>query len=653
MIKSYFKIALRGFRQHKLFTFINIMGLSIGISAALVIFMIAHFDLTFNQFPNSKQLYRVVTNFNFDGMQGFNSGVSGPLPISTRREVTGLVASAPIYALSDPNVIVTNNGTSNKYRNQQDIVLADAAYFKLFPYTWLAGQPDAALSSPNQVVLTSTQAQKYFPTLTYNQMLGHTISYDSVPVVVSGIVKIASENTDFTFHDFISLATAQTSAKFKEHVPTEGWTNINSSTQFFVQLPAQTNPASIEKQINTLLKKYRPKDDLDTRFNVSFSLQPLDQLHFDFNYGTFGSGHTASKTTLYGLLATGAFLLLLACINFINLTTAQGAQRSREIGVRKTMGSTRGQLILQFLSETFLLTIFSVVVAMALSPLLLHVFADFIPQGININFLQPSIFLFLVGLTLVVTLLSGFYPALVLSGYGAVKVLKNQASIGKSKTRTTILRKSLTVTQFVIAQFFIIAMLIVSKQIHYAMNKALGFKKDAIVMVALPYKERASGKAAMLAERIRRFSQVQMVSMGGDAPAANGMESTEMDFKDGKTDIKTNVQLKTGDPQYLDLYQIRLLGGRKLLATDSGRALLVNETYAKTMGFKDPAAAVDKSITYDDRMFQIAGVVADFQQGSLHSRIPPMAIMVQTSNYYSRYLHKCSSVHRQHRCVFT
>ena len=255
-----------------------------------------------------------------------------------------------------------------------------------------------------------------------------------------------------------------------------------------------TKPAAVEPQLTKILNANAKPDPKDHATSTR-RLQPLSDIHFNLDYGVFDESRQAHKPTLYGLLAVAAFLLLLACINFINLTTAQASQRAKEIGIRKTMGSHRRQLTFQFLSETFVLTLMATVLSLVLTPFLLKVFADFIPADFHFNLLQqPGVIVFLLILVLVVTFLSGIYPALVLSGFKPVLVLKNQAFSNSGKTRSAWLRKSLTVSQFVIAQVFIIGTLLVAKQISYALNKDLGLKRDAIVYFRTNYREEPKKK---------------------------------------------------------------------------------------------------------------------------------------------------------------
>lgn len=643
MIKNYFKIALSNFGRHKLFTLINIIGLSVGISAALVIYLIVHFDFTFDKFhPGGDRIYRAVTEFSFSGEVGYNSGVSGPLAGAVKSEVTGVKDVVPFFTLNQVNVFVPKAGADvpAKFKNQENAVLADARYFNLFKYNWLAGSPKTALNEPYQLVITSDQAKIYFPNIPYNQVLGKTVIFDTIKTTVTGIVQTPVQNTDLYFQDFISYSTGLSNADLKGSLQLTEWGSTTSASALFIKLADNVNPANVEKQLNVLFKKHNPGRKEDAGNKRVYHLQPLNDLHFNKDYSNFDNGRIANKATLYGLLAIAAFLLALGCINFVNLTTAQASQRAKEIGIRKTMGSTRRQLILQFLSETFLVTLLAVIIAILIAPFILKLFADFIPAGIKVDYLhQPNLILFLVGLTFAVSLLSGFYPALVLSGYKPALVLKNQANSGTSKTRNAILRKSLTVAQFVIAQFFIMATILVSKQVYYALHKDLGFKKEAILNIGIPFKGLDSHKKQQVfMNAINTIPQIEMISVGGPAPSSGNTMSTEVKYKDGKKEIKTDVQQKFVDENYIKIYHIKLLAGRNLQASDSVKAILINQTYARVLGFKNPAAAIGHMVDYNDKKTEIIGVVGDFYQKSLHSPIKPLA-MLTTSKFINRTFH--------------
>ncbi|HVW12622.1 MAG TPA: ABC transporter permease [Mucilaginibacter sp.] len=638
MIKNYIKSAFRNFSRHKLFTLINIIGLSIGISAALVIYLLVHYDFTFDKFhKDGDHIYRVVTNFTSQGTPWYASGVCGPLPWAVKTQVTGLQETAPIWSLPQPNVIVPNGSKSSpRFKAQDNVVVADSDYFKLFEYKWLAGSSRVALTAPNQVVLTSEQAEKYFPGVSYDQMLGRTVIYDTLKTTVSGIVQSIKQNTDFTFHDFISFPTAFSNPSLKMQMRLHNWGGVSPAYQLFVKLAPQVKTARIEQQLNDIEKK-----NLNKRPGVTevFALQPLADIHFNTNYGTFVNGRVADKTTLFEISAIALFLLLLGCINFINLTTAQSAQRAKEIGIRKTLGSNRKQLILQFLSETFLVTLVSVIISVAITPIVLQLFSAFIPQGIHAGLIpEPNILLFLAVLVIVVSLASGFYPAMILSGYKPVSAIKNQAGEGTGKTRNALLRKSLTVTQFAIAQFFIMATILVSKQIYYAIHKDLGFRKDAIVIVNSPLLDRKTSLNQVLLHKLNAIPGVELVSMGYDPPTSDYSNNTDCEYKDGKKEIKIeNLTTKFGDENYIKVYHIKLLAGRNLTARDTMKAFLINNTLAKQIGFKDPHDAVGKVISNfngNAGNIRIVGVVADFNQESIHAAITPLAILTVNDHYY-------------------
>jgi ABC-type antimicrobial peptide transport system permease subunit len=480
------------------------------------------------------------------------------------------------------------------------------------------------LRNPYQTVLTESNAKLYFPNLSPAQVVGKEIFFDdTIRASITGVVKDIKENTDFTFKTFMAYATLEKTSLKPENW--ERWDNTNGAQQLFVKLSAGTNPLQIEKQLAQLYKKYATQDP-DDHSKTWHTLQPLSDLHFNANYGGYDLP-TGNKPTLYGLLAVAAFLLILGCINFINLTTAHASQRAKEIGIRKTMGSSKKQLIVQFLSETFLLTFLATVLSVILTPLILKAFAGFIPQGLHFNLKeQPGIILFLVLLMSAVTLLSGFYPALILSGYKPVLVLKNQAYTNTGKTRKAWLRKSLTISQFVIAQVFIMATILVSKQIHYSLNKDMGFKKDAIIYFNTNYYDTVQTHKAVLMDKIKAIPGIAMVSLCTNPPSSGSTWSGTMKYKDGKKEIETDVQQKFGDSNYIKLYRLKLLAGKNIATTDTVTSILINETYAHVLGFQKPEQAIGKYIEWENRQRPIAGVVSNFIQKSLHEPVKPLII---------------------------
>ncbi|CAN5821805.1 ABC transporter permease [soil metagenome] len=639
MIKNYFITAVRNFWRNKAFSVINVLGLSIGISAALVIFLIVYYELSYDKFePDSDRIYRVTMDMKFNGNEGHSAAVPAALSKAVQTEVTGVEQTVPVMQFQgDGTAKVTIAKETAKpvvYKKQADIVYTGPQYFYLIPHTWIQGSPNASLKNPFNVVLTESKAHQYFPSLPVSDIIGKTINYnDDITATVSGIVKDLNEHTSFTAVEFISFATiAQT--HLQDDFMMNVWNDWMAYSSLYVKLSNGSDPAQVEAQLKTLLARYNKDANRDAANAIVFRLQPLSDIHFNSLYAGFGQ-RLAHIPTLYGLLAIAAFLLLLGCINFINLTTGNASQRAKEIGIRKTMGSSKKQLIFQFLGETFFITLIATIVSVSLTPLLFSLFADFIPQGLQFNLLQqPYIFLFLFLLTLLVSFVSGMYPALILSGYKPALVLKSQA-FNSGETRNAWVRKSLTVSQFVIAQFFIIATIMVSKQISYSLNADLGFKKDAIVSFDVP-RDTVPGHRAQLLTEIKNIPGVQMVSRGFLTPADEGAAFSDIAYYDGQKEIKETVQIRWGDTNYLKLFNIKLLAGRNVEQSDTIKEFVINETYAKALGFARPEDALNKQLDFNGRKMPIVGVIHDFHEQSLHATIGPIAFgsFIQRSYFF-------------------
>ncbi|MGB4845771.1 MAG: ABC transporter permease [Ferruginibacter sp.] len=632
MIKNYFIVAFRNFWRNKVFSLINISGLAIGISSALVIYLIVQFEFGYEKFrKDNDRIYRVVSDMTFPGDVKFkNSGVPMPMPKAVRADLTGIETATHFVTANDPKVAVQSAGSQSPaiFKRQENIIYADEFYFSMFAYDWVAGSKQTAISDPFQVVLTEERAKTYFGNMAADDIIGRQIIYnDSIKTTVSGIVKDTKEKaTDFRFKEFISLATAMTTGLSEQFGGTE-WGSINSVSQLFIKLKAGTSPQQVNKQFAGLRKEYNPQKDGD-KDDTENHLQALAAIHFDADYDAFGQ-RQAHKPTLYGLLSVAIFLLLLGCINFINLTTAQAAQRAKEIGIRKTLGSGKKDLIFQFLSETFLLTLLATVLSIVITPWLLNIFKDFIPPEISFSSInQVHVWAFLVILILLMTLFSGFYPALVLTRFNPVAVLKNQLNAGTAHSRKVWLRKTLTVTQFVIAQFLVIATLVVGNQINYSLNKDLGYKKDAIVSFRTPwdfFSEKEDNRRFALLDKLKAIPEIENLALGSAAPAHQGASSTTMKIDNGKKETELMVETVNANPEYFNIYKMKLVAGKLPEKSDTAKEYLINETYAKAIGFTNPADAVGKFVNRGKTKLPIVGVLADFHSQSTHEAIKPLA----------------------------
>lgn len=639
MFKTYLSTAFRSLWKNKAFTVLNVLGLAIGISAALVIYLMVNWHFGFERaVADHHRIYRVVSNFTSSEAKFYNSGVNVPLVNAIPGNISGLEEAAPLRQLSDmlKVTVLRDNEQRVVFKNQDKFIYTYPSYFKILPYQWLSGTPDASLKIPNQVVLTTTSAEKYFPGIPYDQITGKQLYLeDTIIATVSGIVKARTDKTDFNFTGFVSYSTLA-KANMHPHDWLE-WDNTSDNTQILLKLPESVSATAVAQRITELFKKSFPRDvkSSDDQF---YTLQPLTEIHFDARYPNFNQP-MGNKHTLYGLLAIAGFLLLLGCINFINLTTAQSSTRAKEIGIRKTMGSSKRQLIIQFMGETFLLTLIATFLSCLLTPLVLKLFADFIPPGIRFPATaDASIWLFLVALVLIVSFLSGVYPSLVLSGFKPVQVLKNYTPSGNAQTRRVILRKSLTVSQFVVAQVFIVATLLVSKQVQYTLNKDIGIRKDAVVFIRTPWTEPSSQNRELLASKLRSIPEIARVSIGNHPPASRSIWTSTIIYRDGNKDVEASIDVKVGDTNYIHVYDLKLIAGRNIRQSDTLSELLINQTYANMLGFTNPEQAIGKYLNWNDHLYPIAGVLKDFNQKTLHEAIRPLVISNEGNRFNEMHL---------------
>ncbi|WP_282040808.1 ABC transporter permease [Winogradskyella flava] len=638
MIRNYFKIAWRNIMRNKVFSFINIIGLTIGFSAAFVIGLMIYYDYTFDDFhEDGDRTYRIVSEFTDPDGKYYNAGIT--LALKGAIEDNSNFETISEFYIERP-AKVENRLNDRTLKWPEFVIFADQNYLDIFEYKFLAGNKTEALKNPNQVVLTETRAAEYFPKLTPTEIVGKTLVYnDSINVMVTGVVENFKKRTDIVFKEFVSHATLLQTSR-KTEIAKRYWINTNSNSQLYVKFKENADVAGVQKLLDKIA--YDKTDDDDRKFNERryFKLQPLSDIHFNEDYGIYDWEKTqASKPLLQNLALVAIFLLLLGCINFINLNTAQATQRAKEIGVRKTLGSSRKQLIGQFMGETFLLVLFSAVLSLILSKGLLNVFSDFVAADLTFSlFKSPIIIVSILILLIIVTILSGFYPALLLSKVNTVSVLKNQISIGNQKVG---LRKFLTVFQFTIAQIFIIGTLLVGKQINFLLSKDMGFNTDAIVSVFSPRSELELSKKNIFAEKLKAIPQIKKVSLGGYAPASNSINSTNTTFTNGEKQIKSELQFVFGDTEYLDLFSIELLAGRNL-KNDTINEFVINETYSKILGFTNPEDAIGNLVSLHDRDVPIVGVMADFHQRSLKSKIKPMALK---GDWYRNYFSQYQAVH--------
>ncbi|SKD08030.1 ABC-type antimicrobial peptide transport system, permease component [Chitinophaga ginsengisegetis] len=620
MLKNFLLVSFRNIWRNKAFSIINIMGLVVGISAALMVYLVVHYENSFDRFEkDGDHIYRVVTEIDFNGDIIKNSGIAAPVAGMVANYIPAAETVAPFFE-NDITGRITVNGKD--FKNGKDIIYADKNYFSLIPHQWLAGSPETSLQQPFKVVLTSGKAAAYFPGLPAEAVLGKEIIYDdTIRTTVSGIVADLQYPSDFANKEFISLATLQSNG-LKEMYSLDQWNSVNASSQLLVKLNASANVPKVTAQLTKLKDEHRVDDYTKTTLH----LQALRDIHFNKDYTA--QGRPASLTRLYALGGVALALLLLAGINFINLTTAQAARRARETGIRKSLGSSFPQLITQFLSETLLLTLLACILSALVTPLLIVAFHSFLPVGLTAMALYSwQTALFLAGLCIAITLLAGIYPAMVLARFEPVAVLKTQVQSAAGKLW---LRKTLTVSQFVVAQVFIIATIIVSKQVHFSLSRDPGFRKDAVVTVRTPFRGDGASQRNTLQEKWSAIPEIAMVSQGGMPPLFRGFISSTFRYHKGDKEINKNVEIRYGDSAYAKLYDLKFVAGRNLRTSDTIAEWVLNEKAVTALGFRNPQDVIGEIV----QNHPVVGVVKNFYTSSTRKEIPALAIASDASRQH-------------------
>jgi len=423
-------------------------------------------------------------------------------------------------------------------------------------------------------------------------------------------------NTDLHLSTVISFATLN-NTYFKSNL--KNWTSTFRSHYCFARLPANISVGTFNNDLAALVKKHKPAEYVKD----GMMAQPLNEMHFDDRLGVFDS-HTFSMDLIKALSLIGIFLLIIACVNFINLATAQAINRSKEVGIRKVLGSNRNQLTLQFISETFIITVCAVVLAIGIAEIALPFLNQLLKTKLNTAFLtDPLVWVFLVAVILGVTFLSGFYPAIVLSGFNPITALKNKIAAGNAGGIS--LRRSLVVVQFFIAQLLVIVTLVFISQMSYFSNKSLGFDKDAIITVPVPEDSIAHTKLNALHDQLLQQSGIKDVSFSFTSPSDNSNWGGNFRYNNSpkKTDFEAN--LKWADAEYFKLYNLEFIAGGPYAKSDTISRYIVNETLTKKLGLHNPKEAIGKYISLQDdkkTTARIVGVVKDFNVASLKEAIP-------------------------------
>ncbi len=627
MFKNYVNIAIRTLARHKAYAAINIGGLAVGIAACLLLFLVINYELSYDKFqPNYKRIYHVVTQDKFSDGITYNPGVPVAAVDALRLQFPD-ISFAHINSNYGSQVTVNHTDSispDKKFIEETGLFFCDPKFFQVFNYKWLAGNA-GVLNDPNTVVLTKKVAEKYFGT--WQQSLNKLIKLDNaITLKVSGILQDVPLNSDFPLGVLVSYETLKNNGSKYNYYP--DWNTLSSNFQVFALLPQNVKADVINKQLLQFSKNNYTGRGNSVRTN---SLQPLSKLHFDNRFDIFGN-HVTSMSVLWTLSLIGIFIIIMACINFINLATAQAVGRSKEVGIRKVLGSNRKQLFFQVMSETALVVIVAAILAAGIAALCLPYIKHFASIEEKLSLFNLNTLFFLLLIISVVTLLSGIYPSLVLSAYNPALALKNK--ITSAKVGGISLRRGLVVTQFAISQVLIIGTIVAVTQMNFVNHADLGFNKEAVLILSGNYDSVLRAKLPVFKEKLLQTPGVQSVSFCTDAPSSDNTWSTNFAF-DHKEDEKFQLSLKFADEDYFKTYGLNMLAGRAYGKSDSIREVVINETLLGKLGLKNPDDAISKDINLGQGPWKkIVGVVKDFKTNSLRENIKPLLI-AERSDYYS------------------
>jgi putative ABC transport system permease protein len=628
MFRNYFKTAIRNLLHEKSSTFINIAGLTLGITCSLVLFLLVKHLSTFDNFHSKRdRIYRVVTESDGNTGKFYTPGVPVVLPDAFRNDFKEVEQITFLSYRSNSLVsLPQRNGESKKYNEERGVVFAQPNFFKIFDRKILSGSAEKGLDEPNEAIISQALANKYFGS---EDAIGEVVKFDSMEYKIAAVMEDYPPNTDFPFDLMLSYVSIQ---KARE---ANGWNSIWSDEQCYVTLKEGETAAAIEKQMPAFVSKYLGKDNFD---HETFTLQPLREMHFDDRYETF-TYSIAPKEMLVALSVIAAFLIITACINFVNLSTAEAIKRSKEVGIRKSLGSTRAQLIAQFLGETSIVTFFSMLISLALTQLALSFTNTFLELKLSLNFSADGwLWLYIVGVTVIVSLLSGLYPSFVISAYRPAVALKNQ--IGNRSASGFNLRRSLVVLQFVISQFFVIGTIVLINQMDYFQQKDLGFRKDAVLVIPIPLQEKPTlgdGTSAMrtLRDEVSRMAGIESVSLNNAPPSSGSVSGTGFYFEGQDESSRIDTQVKQVDGNYLELFGLNLVAGKNILDLDTATGFVVNEQLVKAAGLASPQEIIGRKIHMWGKTLPVVGVVSDFHTVSLRDPIEPTVLMNRMRGYKS------------------
>lgn len=612
MFKNYLKIALRNLWKHKVFSFINIMGLTVGMSACFLIFLYVNFELSYDAFnTKSDRIYRLVTDIKTPS-ETINAGITswafGPSIKSDFPEVEAFTR------VSGGSFLVRKGDI--KFQEDKT-VMADSTLFQVFDFKLIKGDPKTALKDQLSIVFTEKAAKKYFGDA---DPVGQTLllSGEGLPAKVTGVMKDIPENSQIKGDMFVSMTTM--TQRFNKGLDDQ-WGNFGATT-YLLLTPGSTK-AALESKFPAFLERRAGKTMKESQMYYKLFLEPLRDVYLKSTRDTAESG---SMNNVYVFSVVAIFILLIACINFVNLTTARSVERAKEVGIRKVVGAPKMLVARQFISESILLCLIAFVFAVALSTALIPLFNNLSGKVISTGILDnlPFVAGMFVAAVLI-GILAGIYPALVLSSFEPVVVLKGRFT---TSVKGILLRKSLVTIQFAISIALIIATIVVYIQMDFMRNRDLGFSKDQMMIV----NSQGDPKKDAFKQSLADITGVKSTAASSSVPGSgNPGAYSEIENKSGDLQI-ANLDLYFVDFDYIPQFGLKMAAGRPFsrdFGTDTTQAMVMNEAAVKLFGYSSPEEAIGRRFKQWGREGKIVGVVQDFHFRSLQETIKPLTMRIE------------------------
>ena len=626
MFRNYLKTAIRNLWRYKGFAFINILSLTIGIVGCLVIALFVWDEKKYDRFvPDKDNIYRIYEQRNDNNAITYAACVPPMFATFLNREYPEVTTTARILMSNDK--FLMENGDKKGYEDKG--LLVDSSFFEIFPLKFISGDPAGALRDSGSIVISEDLAKRYFGN---THPVGEVLKINKGNMMVKGVFANLPSHFHLNFHYLISMSSAGLP---KDRMERWTWHQFYS----YVKLKPRTNVQQLQSKFQAHVKKniFPTFTQVGSTFLPFF--QPLADIHLRSSDFIYDNAVRGNETYVKALSIIALFVLVIACFNFINLATARSFRRAKEIGIRKVVGAGRRQLILQFIGETILLSLFSMLLATIATFLIVPWLNQFTNKSIQFNpFTDPLLALTIIGAGIIIGMLAGIYPSLILSGFQPIKVLKNMKLAGGGRSW---LRHALVIVQFALSVLLIVSTIIVYRQTKYLNNKDLGFNKEQVLYFQVRDSLETNQKTLeTFKSQLRSSSNILAVTSGyglpGDQYAGDGVT---LPTKNGEKEYPANVFI--GDQDYVKTLGLRIIAGRDFsrdMSTDVKEAFLVNETAVKEWGFGTPEKAIGQPIYWNAwaptdttqrvKKGKVIGVVQDFHYKSLHEKVSASVIQL-------------------------